>query len=210
MSDKVIFTALFGDYENLKEPTVITPGWKYICATDQDIFSDYWDIVKIEGTSNPQKDARITKIKIFYGDQSIWCDASFQINTNLDHFWNKYYNGGICAPKHPVRACAHREAQICMRRGLDTERVHKQISRYANKGLPYGGGLISSGILLRDNSQAVKDFCSLWWEQIENGSLRDQIGFAYCAWKHPEVVNTFDYDYRTRTEFQYFKHYHNR
>lgn len=211
MSEKVIFTALFGDYENLKEPTVVTPGWKYICYTDQPLKSDVWEVTPfLPGVYVPQMFARLVKITWANFPQSIWLDASFQINTNLDDFWNKHYKGGICAPKHPARACAHREAQVCMRRGLDAERVQKQINRYANQGLPYNAGLISSGILMRDNSQPVKDFCSLWWEQIVDGSLRDQIGFAYSDWKMPGVSHTFDYDYRVRQEFIYQKHYHNR
>lgn len=213
MIDKVVYTALFGDYENLKEPLVITPGWKYICLTDQKLTSNAWQVIQsnyAEPKDNCQNVARWFKIMKYEGAQSLWLDASFQINTNLDDFWNKHYKGGICAPKHPARACAHREAQVCMRMGLDTERVQKQITRYANQGLPYNAGLISSGILMRDNSQPVKDFCSLWWEQILNGSLRDQIGFAYTDWKMPGIANTFSYDYRVRQEFIYTKHYHKR
>ena len=28
------YTVLSGDYDTLKKPTVITPGWKYVCFTD--------------------------------------------------------------------------------------------------------------------------------------------------------------------------------
>jgi hypothetical protein len=215
MINKVIYTTLFSDYEDLKEPAEITPGWDYYCLTDQELNSPVWKIIRLrEGVkpiSNPQLKAREHKISIMpYADQLIYIDASFQINCNLDDFWNKHYKGGITAPRHPARACVYREGQICMRRDLDGKRVEKQVSRYANEGMPAHGGLISSGILMRDNSQPVKDFCALWWEQIVNGSLRDQIGFAYCDWKLPGVANTFNYDYRVRQEFKYFKHYHNR
>jgi hypothetical protein len=215
MSEKIVYTALFGPYEELKEPLVITPGWKYICFTDQEVKSDAW---KIEGTlvnnNNYQSQARFAKILFPYiyteFKQLLWLDASFQINCNLDDFWNKHYKGGITAPRHPARACVYREGQICMRRDLDGKRVEKQVNRYANEGMPAHGGLISSGILMRDNSDPVKEFCDLWWKQIENGSLRDQIGFAYADWKLPGVAHTFNYDYRVRQEFIYTKHFHNR
>ena len=45
---KVIYTAIFGDYDTLKEPLVITPGWKYICYTDQDFESKVWEIKKVK------------------------------------------------------------------------------------------------------------------------------------------------------------------
>lgn len=211
MSKKVVYTAMFGKYEELKEPTIVTPGWEYVCFSDTECYSNVWSINKaMWNETNPQHRAREYKLNAFFGEQSIWLDASFQINCNLDDFWNKHYKDGITAPRHPVRACAYREAQICMRRDLDGKNVHKQINRYTSEGMPMNAGLISSGILMRDNSQQVKDFCALWWEQILNGSLRDQIGFAYCDWKMPGVAHTFNYDYRVRQEFIYQKHYHNR
>lgn len=214
MSEKICYTALFSNYEDLKEPLVITPGWTYLCITDQKINSKVWNILSIPQEENAQLAARKSKIlqsnphNIY--SQSLWIDASFQINCNLDDFWNRYYKGGITSPRHPVRACAYREGQICMRRDLDGKRVEKQVKRYANEGMPAHGGLISSGILMRDNSQPVKDFCALWWEQIVNGSRRDQIGFAYADWKMPGVAHTFNYDYRVGNKFLYMKHYHNR
>lgn len=213
MSEKIIYTALFGPYEDLKEPAVITPGWKYVCFTDQEFKSEVWKIIQSnyeEKEQDRQSVSRWFKIMKFEGFQSIWIDASFQINTNLDDFWNKHYKGGITAPRHPVRACAYREAQICMRRDLDGKNVEKQINRYTNEGMPMNAGLISSGILMRDNSEPVKEFCDLWWNQIVNGSVRDQIGFAYCDWKMPGVAHAFNYDYRVRNEFIYSKHFHNR
>lgn len=212
MSEKVIYTALFGQYEELKEPTVITPGWRYVCFTDQEIESKTWRVIQSnykEKEDNCQNVSRWFKIMKYEGDQSIWIDASFQINCNLDDFWNQHFKAPITAINHPVRDCVYREAQICMRRGLDASNVEKQIKRYANAGLPYHNGLIASGILLRDNSDQTKEFCDLWWEQIANGSVRDQIGFAYAAWKMP-IVNYVNYDYRVREEFKYSKHFHKR
>lgn len=213
MPEKIIYTALYGPYEELKEPVVITPGWKYLCHTDQELESETWQIIKSfrDDDFSPQLAARVVKCgPKWEWDQSIWIDASFKINCNLNDFWNEHYKGGITAPKHPARRCIYREAEVCRRRNLDSDNVAKQITRYSKQGMPGHNGLISSGILLRDNSEPVKKFCELWWEQIVNGSVRDQIGFAYCQWKMPEVVNYIDYDYRVREEFLYFKHYNRR
>jgi len=41
----ICYTVLSGDYDNLKNPKVVTPGWKYVCFTDQDnVKSDIWEI----------------------------------------------------------------------------------------------------------------------------------------------------------------------
>jgi hypothetical protein len=212
MKDKIIFTALFGNYEELKEPTFITPGWKYICFTDQEIESINWAIIQSqykEKTEDARSVARWFKIMKQEGDQSIWIDASFQINCNLDDFWNEHFKAPFTAINHPVRNCMYKEAWACMKRKLGGTDVVKQMERYRDEGLPEKNGLISSGILLRNNSEQTKEFCDLWWKQVLSGSIRDQIGFAYAAWKMP-IVNYFDYDYRVRQEFIYSKHYHNR
>jgi hypothetical protein len=31
---KAVYTFIFGDYDDLKSPTIMTPGWDYICFTD--------------------------------------------------------------------------------------------------------------------------------------------------------------------------------
>lgn len=210
MSEKIIYTALFGPYEELKEPIIKTPGWIYKCFTDQYIESSFWQMNYFEKSPpHPQMEARLYKIMRPLSEQSIWIDASFTINCNLDNFWNQHFKGPITAINHPVRRCVYREADVCIRRGLDAENVRKQTKQYAKEGLPFNNGLISSGILLRDNSEQTRQFCDLWWMQIENGSLRDQIGFAYAAWKMP-IINYVNYDYRVRQEFIYTKHFNRR
>lgn len=213
MSDKIIYTALFGPYEELKEPLIITLGWRYVCVSDQPAISNAWNIVPISEHYTGQMAARYAKIFCYNKHshtQIIWIDASFQINCDLNEFWNKNYKGGITAPKHPVRKCVYKEADVCTNRGLDGERVRAQVNRYYGEGLPVNHGLVSSGILLRDNSEPVQKFCDLWWKQIEIESIRDQIGFSYTDWKMPGVAHTFDYDYRTGTDFIYKKHFHKR
>src|SRR5215472_2364503 len=42
---KAAYTFIFGDYDDLKAPSIITPGWDYICFTDDPTLrSDVWDV----------------------------------------------------------------------------------------------------------------------------------------------------------------------
>ena len=43
---KVIYTAIFGDYDSLPEPDYIPNGFDFICFTDTDIKSNIWKIKK--------------------------------------------------------------------------------------------------------------------------------------------------------------------
>ena len=214
---KIIYTVLFGNYEELKEPLGITPGWEYICLTDQYLKSNVWNIINRGSllTTNYliTSAARWNKILGFKEfKQSIYIDASFTINCNLDDFWAKHFISPMTVIPHPIRNCVYEEVQACIRnkRG-DYSRLPEQMDKYHAEGLPPHNGLIQSGILLRENTEQVKEFCDLWWDQIKL-STRDQVGFAYAEWKMPGVANRtkYPFDYRTSQEFIYKPHFNRR
>src|SRR2546422_511368 len=42
---KAVYTFIFGGYDDLKSPAIFTPGWDYICFTDDPTLrSDIWDV----------------------------------------------------------------------------------------------------------------------------------------------------------------------
>lgn len=210
---KVCYTALFSDYEELKTPKVITEGWKYICYTDQDLKSDVWEIrhvrLKDRVTTMPsQLEARFYKIIMFQQwEQSIWVDASFQIDTDLNKWWADHFKGGLCAASHPLRNDVYAECLDCIiaQRG-DKKQVQDQMEEYKSLGIPANNGLIQSGILLRENSPEVIELCKNWWEEVRTHSTRDQIAFAKVS-LNSKIVHTYQWDYRQRKDFNYFHHY---
>jgi hypothetical protein len=89
---KVVYTAILGtQYDDLKEPTFISEGWKYICFTDQPLTSKHWEIIPVPSTTNPQRQAREIKIISFklYGWmpvlKSIWILINFGIIISEHH-----------------------------------------------------------------------------------------------------------------------------
>jgi hypothetical protein len=208
---KVIYTALFSNYEELKEPRVITPGWKYIIYTDQDLTSNIWEIRKVELTDTPQRMARFYKLtKWTEWEQSIWIDASFIIDTDLNVWWAKHFDKGFSAPKHPLRNCVFVEALDCIisKRG-NKEEVQAQMEEYKKIGIPAKNGVIQSGLLMRENKPEVIELCQNWWEELKVRSIRDQISFAKVSLNSP-VVHTYVWDYRRERDFIYRHHYNRR
>jgi len=205
----VIYTAIFGPYEELKTPTVVTPGWNYICYTDQPFESDVWKIVKII-TNRPVEMARVFKLVYawdHFPEKSIWVDGSMTINCNLDEFWDNKFTSPMTVIQHPMRNCVYEEAATCIRnnRGNPADVAH-QIEVYKAEGLPPNKGLIQSGIIMRENTSEVQEFCKLWWEQIKL-STRDQIGFAYAEWKTGKYWPRIHQNYLTATNFIFKPHY---
>lgn len=204
-----IYTAIFGPYDDLKEPLVVTEGWKYICFTDQNLKSDVW---QIEKRSLINGDARRTSkhYKILFHEHiedrySIWVDGSFYVNCDLNVFWQRFVSP-VTLLKHPSRDCVYQEAKACIQNRRDRpEIIRKQIERYRAQGLPANSGMSASGIMLREITPESREFSELWYYELVNGCGRDQISYAYVNWKMP-VATLTDWDYTCRTEFLFMPH----
>jgi hypothetical protein len=211
---KVCYTAIIGHYEDLKEPSIISEGWLYICFTDQPLRSNVWKIIPIaDETLTAQRLARKIKIlpHIFLPDSefTFWIDASFQINIDLNLFWARHFKPMLTAPAHPIRNCVYREIASCIfnRRGDENE-LRIQERDYKKENIPAFNGLITSGVLMRQQTKGCIILCDDWWNEIVKYSARDQVAFAKVSqrWKY----NTFVWDYSQSKELKYIKHYHKR
>jgi len=206
---KTVFTAVFGPYDDLKTPLVVTPGWRYICFTDQPFKNDVWEVIQRplmpEGAPRTARFYKIMFHRHIESEDSLWIDASFIINCNLDEWWKRFKEPITCV-KHPIRNDVYSEAQACIdqRRG-DGRTIMKQVELYWKIGLPKNNGLIASGILMRQMKQPVIDICDLWWRHLCEHSSRDQISLAYAVWKMPIPYYT-EYNYSGETDFLYMYH----
>lgn len=217
---KLIYTAIFGPYEELKEPTIITPGWKYVCVTDQPLKSDVWKILKVPTWQNRILQARASKLLLeelvlIYGlktySPTIWIDGSFTINCNLDEWWDKHFKGEMTCIKHPIRDCIYEEGEVCVRYGKDNGLIEEQLWKYqeSDPKVPKRNGLIQSGILMRTPTVRVKKLCKNWFEEITLYSLRDQISFGRVS-IGKSFIHYIKWDYRIEKEFIYKTHFKNR
>jgi hypothetical protein len=206
---KTVYTAIFGNYDDLKEPFVITPGWRYVCFTDQDLKSDVWEIIKVPVMDcGPIKTARYYKIMFYKHIKerfSLWIDATFIINTDLNEWWNRF-TPPFTTIKHPFSDCAFQEAQACISLKKDTiSRISDKILFYAKVGLKKNSGLIASGVLMRENTDQVQRICKKWWDQVRSGSTRDQIAFAYVDFGKG-ITHNIEWDYTKEHEFIHIPH----
>jgi hypothetical protein len=206
---KTIYTAIIGPYDTLKEPAVVTPGWKYICFTDQDLTSNIWEIRKIKCYFQGSRRFSARSIKILFHKHvdtldSMWIDGSFLINCNLDDWWNEHFQKEMTCINHPIRNCIYAEAKACinLKRG-DPVDILKQVNAYTNE-IPEANGLIQSGILMRRMTPDVINLCEKWHEEVKIYSERDQISFAKAVIGHD--IHYINWNYQTGQEFIYTKH----
>jgi len=208
---KVVYTAILGSiYDDLKEPTVISEGWKYVCFTDQPLASNVWEIRKIIVPGNdPQRYARELKITAFKQWQySIWLDASFQINMDLNKLWDNYFKSPFTAPRHPLRHCVYHEIDSCLANSRgDARQLLEQKEAYKQAGIPHhGNNIITSGLLMRENTPGCIELCNEWLAELQRYSVRDQVAFGRVS--IGKEFCTFNWDYSQSKELKYIKHKH--
>lgn len=87
--------------------------------------------------------------------------------------------------RHFRRDCVYDELQTCWEMGLDDHAILKERARtYRAEAMPRHAGLIEGHFLLRrHNTPELVRFGERWFEHVLRHSRRDQISFAYLAWK---------------------------
>lgn len=189
---KVIYTAIFGDRDDLK-PIRKQKGFDYYVFTDNPTLKHPVLKTKINKPvdSDPCRNARFVKINphlVLPGyEYWIWIDANIAVERiDFDQLLERYLkNHDIALHKHPIRQCIYDEASACREKGFDlSEKIDAQITKYRDEGYPADNGLCSTSILFRRNTDRMIDFNNLWWKELSKYSRRDQLSFNYLAWKH--------------------------
>jgi hypothetical protein len=204
--DTVVYTAIIGDYDELKDPLIIDKDVDYVCFTDSyKIKSNIWKVIKVDYLyRDPRRTARLLKVlphKIFNRHKiNLWVDASFLIKGSIKNFCKKFYNNSLSCFPHNERDCVYEEIDDAIYKDR-VKILRQQAEDYKKEGLPKNFGLISSGILLRNNlNEKVSRLMNFWANQIDLYSSRDQVSFSYCIWKLEEKyfsipLNIFKNDY---------------
>lgn len=204
----VIYTVIFGPYEELKAPRVVTQGWKYICFTDQPFTSEVWQVIPVDTWDDKRMHSREYKInfdKYIEDDESIYIDGSFIINCNLTEWWNKYFLFPMTFVHHPRRNCVFKELKRCIQlKRCNLEKLKQQKVAYFGK-VKNNNGLIQSGLMMRRKTPEVISLMREWWNELQKYSTRDQISMAYVA--RNIKLNAIIWNYATATEFIYVTHY---
>ena len=228
---KVIYTAIFGDYDNLAEPQYVPDGFDFICFTDNrelETPSDSkWKVKYVKPLySDSTRNARKYKILphrfLSEYDVSIWIDGSQHIVGDFnDLLVNHLSDRDMACFDHlqcrlDPRGCVYQEAQAILWLGNNDpnknfkdnpELVVNQVKKYQKEGYPQNNGLITSGVLLRNhNEPTIIEAMELWWEELKYNSKRDQLSFNYVAWKTRLKFNLMDGDIRDNNYTKTVRH----
>jgi len=194
---KAVYTFIFGNYDTLKTPTVMTDGWDYICFTDDNnLRSNIWEVrqsIRDQEDLGLENKRFASKHKILFDnyvgdyDLSLSVDGHLQINCDLDELINENLKpeSDMMICPHPTRDCIYDEAEVCKAIEKDNPRlIDEHMQRYRDAGYPTHNGLYSAKVIgRRHDRKSLKEMCKVWFEELQRGSRRDQLSLNYAIWK---------------------------
>lgn len=213
----VIYTVLFGNYDDLKEPMFITPNCDYFIVTNQEVKPEsIWKKFSLDkfnnlisGYSNLEK-ARFFKLHphLLFPEYkySMFIDANLQMVTDMRPVFCQLGGNFIAIHNQPGRDCAYQEAtEIIVINKAPKDEVNRQMNAYKIEGFPEHYGLFRTCVVVREhNSELCINLMDVWWKNIFTYTKRDQLSFTYSLWKlglDKKAVSNLGYDIRTNPRF---------
>lgn len=193
-----VYTAIFGDYDTLKEPLFTHKNIKFVCFSDKKHDSKIWDVrVFPIVESDARRESRKYKIlshKYIGKGMSLWIDGSSQLLKNpIPYILLFLKNHDFILTKH-WRNCVYDEAKRCISVGKgNPEKIREQVKRYQKENYPENNGLVDSTVIARRMTQKVINVENDWWNELKKGCVRDQVSFSYVAWKNKLQYGLFEY-----------------
>lgn len=209
---KVIYTCLFGKYDELQQPLVVDDGFDYICFSND--FAEnkvgVWEIRKLPSSLN-LGDSRLSRyakllphrvLKEYY--YSVYLDANIKIvNVSFYDIVNKRIEEGqrIYQVPHLISNCIYDEIRKAYFAGRVSWKEAKRHYQHLSKNhFPTKFGLFENNILLRKhNDKDVIEISEDWWKEYSNYSKRDQFCLMYVYWMHNYMPSyLFDVSHNAR------------
>jgi len=230
MNKKVIYTSIFGNYDELHQQLFIPEGYDLVMFTDIDLKSNQWEVrnelpLYTDNVRNAKRFKILPHRFLSEYDVSIYIDGNYVVKNNINELVENFLSNVNAAfydhnqqPAYDKRNCIYQEAYAIKylyeinpsidkqpKDNLDV--IQKQVSKYMNEGYPEQNGLINGGVILRrHNKKDCIETMESWWREIKYHSRRDQLSFNYVAWK-----NNFNFNYlegiaRTNDYLNFMKH----
>lgn len=222
MNDRVIYTSVFGGFDEVRESKVL--NWDFTLFSEKNNLPLYED-----SNRNAKKFKLLPHRYLSNYKYSLWIDGNFTVVGDINILVKKYLkDANIAFFNHQntaldPRNCIYQEASTILNfgainmqrtpeRGMlnykdDPQIIQKQIQKYQNEGYPPNNGLIKGGIILRKhNEKDVINAMEAWWEEVKYNSKRDQLSFNYIAWKQKLKFNYIEGDLRNNEFFNHSSH----
>jgi TOD1/MUCI70, glycosyltransferase-like domain len=184
-----IYTAISAGYDRLPD-AVPTPGVRWVAFIEDEHPTELapagpWEIRPLcRDFTDPNRNAKFHKVlsHLQFPDEeiTIWIDGSVRIldPSRLPELVSRLGEADLGVFEHRTRTCVYQEAATCLAQKLDDPAViWRTACEYTRNDVASNRGLWECSLLIRRNTQGVREFNQRWWQHIENGSRRDQLSF---------------------------------
>jgi hypothetical protein len=208
----LIYTANVGNYDH-GFPVEPEEGIEYWCHTEGDHVPKGWKHVRVVDLppGDPRACARGVKVNLPRSRQEfdwfLWLDGTFEITSPVAPLIETLMatEHDFAAFKHNEWKCAYVEVQACLDRGKDTS---ANLSMAANLlkafKLPRNYGQAATGVLFRKNTELVRQHAKMWWECMQETTMRDQCLFMLRMWQLQTSIHWLD---GLHTKNKWFKYH---
>ncbi|MBR7131171.1 MAG: DUF616 domain-containing protein [Lentisphaeria bacterium] len=191
MNKKVVYSALVGNYDILKQPEELRQDYDYICFSNdiQEKNCGVWQIRRIPYSH--RENVRMSRYVKMHPhtllpeyEFCLWLDCNQRLTAeHYDKADMLIGNGEISAMViHPERDCVYQES-YALAGYLTGEpyKVYLQTKFLLSQKFPPRAGLyVTCCMLLKPQHPKISRFLNMWWEQCEKFSCRDQMGVMYA------------------------------
>lgn len=216
LNTSAVYSTLIGGYENLTELTFAKePGIDYLLFTDNPkLTSKTWQVICIEKTW-PLDNVRSQRALKTIGhpmlekyETTLYIDNNVVLKKPASELFSLLPpNAEISFAYHSSRETLQEEFEAVRRQRLDSlARITEQNNHYQQlwpevlDERPIWGGMI-----LRRNTEAVKNFNRIWYEHILRYSRRDQLSLLVALKLAMPQISYFDLDHE-ESEYHYRDH----
>lgn len=189
----VVYTALFGDYDDLFMPTLQqAERCDFVVFTDRPDVPPPWRRGDVcYAAANRFKQNRFYKLlphRLFPDHEwSLYLDGNVDLRANPLEFLDHHAGGGadFLVFRHPRRTSILEELAACIEmRKDDAELMVRQVGEYLESGFRHAFALTENNIMLRrHNDPALVALSEGWWDEVRCKSQRDQLSLSYVVEK---------------------------
>ena len=191
----VVYTAIIGGIKDMPHRPACSHAphdpVRFVCFSNRFDQADGWEVRKpVWQDADPRRTARWHKThpEELFPDAcySLWHDGTHQLTVDprrllVDRYLPESSPAEFASFKHSLRSTVQEELKACIWMRKDDETVmRRQVLRYQQEGINCSG-LFETSVVLRKHTPTVRTFDELWWNQIKNGSVRDQLSVNYAA-----------------------------
>lgn len=187
--DVALISALYGGYDNLRDPVPQDGDVQYVCLTDNpELRSDVWELVfwpKPQMT--PFLAAKAPKMQPAWFTQaraSVWVDMSVEVlSPDFAVAAAECARDGFATWPHPWNSTLAAESAESLRQSrYQGQRLAEQVARFHDEGLPENTSVRHTAVVARAHSPMTEQVGFRWAAEFD-WSMADQIGFLYALWR---------------------------